>query len=1030
MDIDTALDRLRTAADQIRSGWTPPRWHWRRPDGTESEIAGFADLDLAPGTWQEVRAPMNLPSRLHGVDLSGDTLQVRAESIFPIRISLDGEQLVNEGRPALATGPVLIDAGKVHADGNGTLQVEILRPASHGAGPAWANWFSVHITTPRLQERFELLDVAWSRLLLAREVAADAAELAHCERAAALVPEQLAELADHELHAVLSGLAETLAPLAAAASRVPVHVVGHCHIDLAWLWTWEETREVIKRDLRSVVGIMRDYPEATFTHSQPAGYEVVRHDEPELFAEIQRLVQDGRWEPATIQWVEGDTHLAGGEAMASQLLEGVAYTKEHLGVSPRVFLAPDTFGHSANLPQLAASAGAQVYYHHRGNPGGRHGRWPAYWWEGIDGTRLLSVSTVTYNGEFTAQGVAEAAVEAIRAGVSAALLFVGVGDHGGGPTREGLDRLRRIGRAGGLPPAFCSTISAYAEAVRTDQLPVHRGESPPIFEGCYTTHADAKRTNRDGENLLTTAETVAALARLDRPSGLTSAWRDLCFHQFHDILPGSAIHEVYEHTARDHARLAETAGAVVEDALAVLHAGHPAGAIAVTNPLGHDRTDVVTVAGLNTGDARAVTVVGADGTTTPGQVTGEGVTFVARVPAFGTTSYTLSSVDTADSGAAESAAGPQVRPEGGAAGSPRYWRVETPHFTAAIRADSGIITSFVDRRADRELVAFGMQRMSDYIDAARPDLGLNVLQVVEERPHALSAWQYAEVGAEHTLVDGARTELIEAGPVRVVLRVRHTFRASTVVEDITFYRDLPRVDLALQVDWQEPGGPEHGVPNLKLAFAPDLDEVEAWYEVPHGAVRRRSNGQQVPAQRWADLDDEGYGVAVLNDAIYGHDALGARLRLTLLRTAYEPDPRSDQGEYVFRCSLVPHLGDWRQAGIPAAAAGFNQPLLVRLVSRADAPAGGGWRPRVETTGVVTTALRVARDGSGTVIRLVEAAGQRTPVQLRGLPAGASVWRADVTEHRRVLAGTGPEVSLMLRPWQVDTIVVDPPRLCT
>lgn len=1028
--IAEALTRLRRDADVVATGWRPT-WRWQRLEGARAEIASMADVDLQPGASQVLTARLDIPEELHGVPMAGAELKVRADGIFPVRLSIGDVVLIDEGLPMVAAGPALVQAlPRVRIGDNGEVRLEIHRPASQGAGPAWSNWIGVHFTTPALVQRFEQLDLAWARLRLAAEFACTDAERAAVTEAAALVPSEASALTVAELSLQLEQVATALRPVATRIANVRVHIIGHCHIDLAWLWTWEETREVIKRDMRSVLALMRDYPEMTFTHSQPAGYDLIRREEPEMFSQIQGHVRSGRWEPATAQWVEADTNLASGEAAATQLLEGVTFTREHLGVSPEVFFAPDTFGHAGNLPQVIAEAGVRVYYHHRGNPGGRHGRWPAYWWEGIDGTRVLATSTLTYNGELTAASIAEAAIEAIDAGLDDALLFVGVGDHGGGPTRQGLDLLRQIGSAPGMPTSTCSTMGAYADAIIESgaSLPVHRGESPTIFEGCYTTHADAKKANRDGENRLATAQTLAALAQLPQDSELIQAWRDLCFHQFHDILPGSAIQEVYEHTQRDYEHLVSVTDRVVAEALRVLQDG-PADVI-VTNPLDHDRTDVVTVTGLTavSEGAAVVTLTDARGRRTDGQVTDEGIVFIAQVPAFGSMAYSLSA------GQNTHTSDLHVQPEAGTRQHPgdpqvdenRYWRVDTPHFSVAVRQDSGIFTSFVDRRVDKELVAWGMQRMSDYIDSARPDLGLNVFQLVQERPHPLSSWEYAEVHAEHSWIDGGTVELIESGPVRIVLRAHHAARSSTVTEDIIFYRDLPRVDFVAHVDWQELAGPDHGVPNLKVSFAADLDDCEPWFEIPHGAVKRRSNGQQVPALRWSDVGGHDYGVAVVNDAVYGHDVMGTRQRLTLIRTASEPDPRSDQGEYSFGFSLVPHPGDWREAAVPRIAAGFNQPLIARAVQGATSQADPGlrWVPRVDyDRGVVTTTLRPARQGAGTILRLNESAGLRTPVRVSGLANGARIWRGTVVEDERTEFGTGPELALVLEPWQVLTLII-------
>jgi alpha-mannosidase len=1030
--VDAALGRLRAAADLVGSGWSPTRWSitdagepdrsWDNEASADSIgalIHGLGDLDLDANKHPLLRTVLDVPSRLHGIELEGDRLELTVWSVYPLTITVDGRPLFDESIPPVALGPALIDVVERIGSAPPAEFAARVQPNEGQRGGA-LTWLDFRFTTPGLRARFELLDLAWAGLFLASELAVTPVERDAVRAAATIVA--TVDLEGEGLERDLAAMADALSPLADRVAQIEVHVIGHSHVDLAWLWTWDDAREVIKRDVRSVLAIMGDYPEVTFTHSQPAGYEVVRLEEPELFADIVRLVGEGRWEPATAQWVEGDTNLAGGEAMASQLLEGVTFSRRHLGVSPRLFFAPDTFGHSANMPQLVAEAGVDVYLHARCNPGDRDGeRWPAYWWEAPDGTRVLACSPDGYNGTLTAGEIARAALRAHRAGLRAALLFVGVGDHGGGPTRHGYDTLRRIGQVAGMPRARCSTVSAYADDVRSMRvrLPVHRGESTTIFEGCYTSHADAKAANRSGENRLATAEALAAMAGLGRQEELDEAWRRLCFHQFHDVVGGAAVNEVYRHAAADHATIADVASTVTARAIGALAAGSDAGSIVVANPNGHRCTDVAVVAGVPS--VRRPVLVDERGGRTAGQFTGDQLVFVADVPGFGVTRYQL--VDAVDG--EDVVEGPSVT---GSADGDRYFTVESSAFRVAVRKDCGVITSFVDKRCDRELVAFGMRRATDYLDAARPDLGLNILQLVDELPHFMSAWHFLEPHAEHSLLAGATTTLVEHGPVRVVLRVVHEPRSSRIVEDLVFYRDIPRVDLLLRIDWQEPGGSDHGVPNLELAFVPDLDQPAAWFEVPHAAVRRRANGQRVPALRWVDLgEEEDYGVAVLNDAVYGHDVLGTRIRLALVRTSYLPDPRSDHGEYEFRVGLVPHEGNWRAAAVPQLAASFNQPLVAAPVDvSGTAPAGGDrTTPTVETRfGLALASLRVARDGSSIVVRLVEMAGEGAGVTIGGVPAASSAWTSNLVEDRVASLDCDEDGILVeLRPWETRTVLI-------
>ncbi len=1008
--VAAALDRLRAAADQALSGFPATEWAVAGSDATVklNGGGGFEGLGFEPGRNVTLTCSLDLPDDAQGVPLAGDPLEATLFSLYPCEILHDGALAFGEEGVPVASGPALFTLiPALKAGANGKLEVRIRIPNNQTTP-----WFQLKLTTPGLRARFEMLDIAWARLALADEFAATTPQKQAVEDAAALVPAEL-PTDGAALKAALDQMATQIAGLASEPAKVRVHVVGHSHIDMNWLWTWPDTQNVILRDIRSVIALMDEFPELTFSHSQAATYEVVRQQEPELFARVLARIQESRWEPMSTAWVEGDVNMASGEALARQVLLGVRYTREVLGGTTNVFHDPDTFGHAGNLPQIAVSAGARFYYHHRANAG-KENQWPAYWWEGQDGTRILGISTPSYNGEIHARDLAYAAIKAHQYGLPVGLHFHGIGDHGGGPSRQNLQALRRFQQTVGLPTAFCSTVTAYGEEVlrANAALPVWRGEPSTIFEGCYTTHADTKLYNRHGENLLTTADTLAAIAGLDKAAELTPAWRTVCFNQFHDIFDGSAIHEVYDKHREDFEEVKVTAEAATKAALQVLTAGVPEGQVVVANPLGVEREDWVVAPGV-TGTGRML-LIGSDGSRAVGQGTCDGVGFVACVPAFGTVAYQVVTDE------------PSPVTDLTATDAGLYIKVETPAFRAAVRKDCGVIVSLFDKRVGRELVGFGMRRASDYVDSARPDLALNVFQVTDEAPHGMTAWQLNEVHTEHSLLSGATTTIVEQGPARVVLQVEHKVRASTVVEKIVFYRDLARVDFEADIDWQEVGTGETGVPGLKVAFTAHLPECQAWFETPFGAVQRPADGLESPALRWSDVGGPEYGIAVLNDCKYGHDTLGCRARITLIRSAYDPDAISDKGQHRVRFSLFPHVGPWQDAGVVAEAAGFNQPLLATVADGATAPDVAVFRPRLTgAAGVQIASLKLAADGSGKVVRLYEAVGKAGVVTLGGLPAGAKVWETSLVEDRKAeLANDGGSVTLAFTPWQVRTVLVE------
>ncbi len=1027
-EVTNALQRLRNAADTALNGF--PKIEWIREGGkVEDSPVLFGDghfekLSLTPDTEVVLTASLTIPSHASGVPLAGDSLEATLFTLFPTQVIWNETPVFVDDSYSVAAGPALFTIIPSLKEGdNGKLTFKMKLPDNQLTG-----WHNFRLTTPRLRYRFEQLDIAWAQLRIASEITADQQDMTIVNKAAASVPDISDEMDAAALTSYLLQLQETLSPFTQRIANLKIHLIGHSHIDMNWLWTWEDTKAVIRRDFRSVLNLMDEFPELTFSHSQPATYEVIRQEEPELFELVKDRIKEGRWEATTLAWIENDVNMSSGEAHARQLLEGTCYSKELLGVTPTTYHAPDTFGHAGNLPQLAVSAGAKRYYHHRANPG-QANLWPAYWWEGQDGTRLLAFSTPSYNGEIYARDLAEASIRAIRAGHSCGIHFHGIGDHGGGPARQNLSAMRRFQKTPLLPACFCSRMDAYGdELLRSNPtLPVYRGESSTIFEGCYTTHADTKRFNRHGENLLSTADTLAALAGLNANDSMSEAWRAVCFNQFHDILDGSAIHESYEKNAEDFEMIHTTAKRVTTAALDILEAEISSGEIAVTNPLGFDRRDIALVRGLK-GEGSA-SLRGKDGKVFPGQFSESGLYFIADVPAFSTVSFVLISqpeqwanLEIAP-GYAPVDGRSQFPPENAADKSPYYY-LETNFFRIYVRRDNGIIVGLFDKRVGRELVKFGMRRGSDYVDSARPDMALNVLQIVDELPHGMSAWQLNEVFREESLIHGATVKIVETGPVRAVLEAVHSVRSSTIHQKLIFYLDLPRVDFEADIDWQEPGSPEKGVPGLKAAFTASLLETQAWFETPFAAVQRASDGLESPALRWADVGGAEYGIALLNDSKYGHDALGGRLRVTLLRSGYDPDSISDMGKHHIQYSLFPHPGDWRDASVSEAGAGFNQPLLAR-VKEGNENRLERFRPKLNSGGSVQiSCLKTSCEAHGYIIRLYESKGRTVEAALYGLPEEISVFETNIVEEPlRALECIRGEIRLDFRPWQVRTILV-------
>lgn len=1002
------------------------------PAGTDFILTGagiFKDMPLPRATEFVLECRLELPATVAGVPQQGQPLELTINSLYPCRLELDGRTVFEDlSRVPVAAGPALIEVLPGITPGETvSMRHTIFIPDNQIT--AW--WHRLQFTTPGLRARFEELDLLAAQLLLAKELAVEPDEIAACERADEVLLRQMDGGGDPV--EIAPQVVAILEPLAKKISALSVHLIGHTHIDLNWLWTWEDTKEVVRRDFRSVLGLMKEFPELTFSHSQAATYDLVAREEPGLFSEVLGHIASKRWEPICMTWVEQDSNMCGSEAHARQLLHGAGHALETLGTSPTVCHAPDTFGHPGNLPQIAAAAGARYYYHHRCNPGGD---WQAYWWEGDDGSRLLALCTPSYNGEITAGDLVKAVLMARRQGLNEGMHFHGIGDHGGGPARHNLQTLRRLQKAPLLPKAFCSTMEKYGRAVESSgvELPVHRGESRTIFEGCYTTHSDTKKYNRDGENLLLTAETLSALAGIDARQSLNPAWRTVLFNQFHDILAGSAIHEVYEDQAADFQGIKDAAEEVSRAAIDVIAGENKPGEIAVVNPLPDAREDWVFIAN-DSGEAPERVV--ADSGESPVQRVGEGYGFVARTGGYGVSHYLPAS---GKSGfGSDLKVSPAFSPFdnrepnilGETSEQSPYFKIETRHFRAYLRRDCGVLVSFLDKRVNRELVSFGLRRQSDYVDTARPDLALGVFQILSEAPHGMTAWQMQEVHTEQSLISGAATTLIEEGPVRCVFETVHTSAPFVISQRTIFYAELPWFDFETRITLQEPGSKEAGVKNLKVSFCARLAGCDAWFETPYGAALRPADGQETPLLRWADVGNDDYGLAILSDGNYGCDALGSRLRLSLVRGAYDPDSIADVGTHTMRYRLVPHPGSWRDANITSLASGFNQPMLTKAAAAGPASASRAAskspRPSISPGTIRFSCLKRAEKGNGFALRLYESGGRCSTQVLHGIPADWNVFETNVLEQGRkpLRRNADGGIPLTLEPWKIMTIVVEP-----
>ena len=834
-------------------------------------------------------------------------------------------------------------------------------------------------------------------------------------------------------HASVEHALAGLDALLAGSGRPPrperVKAIGHAHIDLAWLWPWSVTRTKAARTFATVLRYMEQYPEFRYIQTQIPLYRAVRDEWPELYARVRERVRAGQWEAEGGMYVEPDCNLPGGESLARQLLYGQRAFEREFGRRCALLWLPDAFGYSAALPQLMRAAGIK-YFMTTKISWNQYNQLPhdSFYWEGIDGTRVLAHFCTTptehwfktYNAELSPRSVLATWNAYKQNDVSdAALMSFGWGDGGGGPSKEFLETARALQGMPDFPQLELDTAASFFRElarVPAAELPVWRGELYLEYHrGTYTSQAAIKQANRQAEALLRDAEWLSCLAAAGGApypaAELEAAWERVLFNQFHDILPGSSVAEVYVDAAADHARVRAALEPIVEGAMA-----HVAGGIAARHPgwllfngLGWERGGLVE---LPASEGRPAAYRDAAGAPLPAQPVGRGsgpgavLVEAPRVPPLGYAPVYAALGAAAAARAA--AAGMEVTPG----------RLENEFFRIELN-DRGEIARLLDKRATREVV--------------REDEPANMLQAFEDRPLAHEAWDI-DIFYQTRLLETASlagpVEVEERGPLRGTLRLVRRVLGARIEQRVRIYRGLPRIDFDTTVDWDE------RQVLLKAAFPVEVHADRATYEIQFGNVERPTHWNtswdwarfEAAAHKWVDLSEAGYGVALLNDGKYGHDVRDHTLRLTLLRGPIHPDPDADRGRHAFRYALWPHPGGWREGGVVRAAYELNLPLRMTPLAPRREPGGEpvvNSHLRLESADVVVECVKRAESGRGLVLRMYEAHNRRGAAILHCHRPVRAAWECSLLEdEERPLPVDGGAVLLRFLPYEIKTLKLE------
>jgi alpha-mannosidase len=830
-----------------------------------------------------------------------------------------------------------------------------------------------------------------------------------------------------------------------------IRIVGNSHIDMAWLWPWTETVEVVRNTFQSVLDLMREYPDFKFTMSSARTYEWMQEKYPDLFQQIEKRVKEGRWEIIGGMWVEPDLNMPDGESLVRQILVGKRYFEKNFGVDVKIGWNPDSFGYNYQLPQIYKKSGMDYFVTQKLLWAHEFTTFPykLFWWQAPDGSKLLTYFPHDYAGGIDAEPLAtDLSIwmpsiygKTIPAKPEMMHLY-GVGDHGGGPTRIMLDHADQLRAPDAVYPrlefSFARDFfSDLEKKLPSMQVPTWDGELYFAYHrGVFTTQAETKRRIRRAEENVLNAEKFASLALLfGRPypqDGMELTWKNLLFDHFHDIMPGSGIAVNYLDAKRnlenvDRAANDVTMGSLREIAAHVNTQGEGV-PVLIFNSMSWPRTEVVDVEAQLPAPARQIEVVDSKGKPAESQMLHlDPETHRARflllsnTPALGYQTYFVRAASTA----------PVVHSLLKASAD----TLENEFIRVRIDPQTGCMTSLLDKRSGTEALA------PAETDSGGPKTSVcgNLLQAFVDKPKQWDAWNIdADFEKQHWDLDKAdEVKLIESGPLRAVIQVKNHFQNSTFVRDIIVYAGVPHVDVKMMVEWNE----KHIL--LKVAFPLSAHSDKAAFEIPFGSVERPTTRNtpaelaqfEVPAQRWADISDSKHGFSLLNDCKYGYDAKGNVLRLSLLRSPEWPDPHADEGHHEFTYSLYPHGESWKDA--LTIRRGYE--LNYKLLSLPFGQHQGSLAPeysflQVQPDNVIVTALKRAEEENSLVLRFYEWAGKEGEVTIQLPPGTQSAAETDLMEKRiGSLSVHSGAVSVHTKAYEIKTIKVQfasPPTLAT
>lgn len=830
-----------------------------------------------------------------------------------------------------------------------------------------------------------------------------------------------------------------LRDLATEAKSYEILGVAHAHIDMNWMWSWDETVAVTLDTFRTMLNLMEEYPSFTFSQSQASIYRIVEQYAPDMLAEIKRRVREGRWEVTASHWVEADKNMPNGESLSRHLLYAKRYLAELFELdidSLNLDFEPDTFGHSLNVPEILANGGVKYFYHCRGNEA------PIFYrWEAPSGKSVLVYREPMWYNDNIQSSLGSYVPEICRqTGLKTYLKVYGVGDHGGGPTRRDLERLQNMNDWPIYPRLRFGTYReffAMADAV-ADRFPVVRGEQNFVFTGCYTSQTRIKTANRMGEAALNEAEAINAVASVEvnavyPTEAFEDAWRNVLFNQFHDILPGSGVIETREHalglfqntmaTANTYRKLAmekiaaeiDTSGLTGSADRHTLSEGAGVGygsrAFRITqvergrgntrilhlfNPSVHEREEVVEIVLWDwKSPIVALVVKDSAGNSAPHQVIDQGfnvywghdfirILAFVKAPPFGYATYTVS--------------------EGAATISPLQSTEPRIDLEDTFVLDNGLLQAVFDSCDGTVRSLIHKATGEQLVDPAKPS---GLFRLIQEDPErAMTAWRVGRYMEITNLHCGVKIKKGVWGPLRQSVHLELRFGQSLLRAAVSLDMNSCFLKYELECDWHEIGQPGQSVPQLNFHW-PLANEIKAYqYDVPYGLIERAPLEHDVPGNSFmiAVPADEAVqsSIMLVTNNKYGFRGTDDSLAVSLIRSSYDPDLHPELGNHHRSSFAIGVLQSDKAFDRIETAYRFNHPLNV--LSGTAHPGtraldASFLRLAEGTAAVSAVKIPEDKDGKEWIVRVYETEGTHTTIRLQVAGPVSDAFFVDSLERR-------------------------------